>query len=596
MAGVTVPPPTRSRLVAVLLAVSCLLVAGTGWVGGQAWQARTHLQAAGELARQLQREVEAGEIQRARQTLAALQQETGAARASTSGPGWRVGRRAGAAGQNLAALTTVAAALDELAHEGMPPLIEAAAVLRPRALAPTGGRIELAPLVRANPAVAAAAQATDRARARVAAIDRRWLVPQLRSALDELDRMLAQGARDLATVARAAALLPSMLGADGPRTYLLLFQNPAEVRATGGMPGAFAVVRADRGALRLVRQGSAAADLGAFEEPVLPLDPAVRALYTDRPGRYPANVNLTPHFPTAAKLAREMYRVRFGEKVDGVLATDPVALSYLLRATGPVAMPSGPPLTAGNAVRMLLSEAYARFPDKAEQHRYLAAAAAASFETMITAWGDPRAAVAGLARAAGERRILVWSAHPREQRLIEETVLAGALPAEDGLRPTVGVFLNDAGGAKLSYYLTQQAELRAGDCRSDGRRELLLRVRLGSTAPASGLPPSVLGLARAGDPYTVRTNVSIFSPAGGALVDVRTDGAAAPVGSGMERGRAVGIVPIEIPPGGHRTIEAVLLTADLPRQEPVHTDLWVTPTATDWTTTAETGITCADRS
>ncbi|WP_420898141.1 DUF4012 domain-containing protein [Cryobacterium suzukii] len=37
---------------------------------------------------------------------------------------------------------------------------------------------------------------------------------------------------------RAATLLPAMLGATEPRNYILLFQNPAELRSTGGIPGA----------------------------------------------------------------------------------------------------------------------------------------------------------------------------------------------------------------------------------------------------------------------------------------------------------------------------------------------------------------------
>ncbi|TFB67457.1 DUF4012 domain-containing protein [Cryobacterium sp. Hz9] len=41
---------------------------------------------------------------------------------------------------------------------------------------------------------------------------------------------------------RAVQLLPAMLGADGQRSYLLLFQNNPEVRATGGLPGAFAEI------------------------------------------------------------------------------------------------------------------------------------------------------------------------------------------------------------------------------------------------------------------------------------------------------------------------------------------------------------------
>ena len=110
---------------------------------------------------------------------------------------------------------------------------------------------------------------------------------------------------------------------------------------------------------------------------MLPLSDADRALYTDKMAMFAADVNLTPDFPTAAALAREMYRQRSGRTVDGVLATDPVALSYLLGAVGPVKVPGGKDLTSRNAVLVLLSETYMRNTVPENQDRYFAAAARA---------------------------------------------------------------------------------------------------------------------------------------------------------------------------------------------------------------------------
>ena len=584
----------RLRLLTAVLLVACLLVVGAGAVVGPAWQVRDHLLAAARLSHQLHLHLERGELAAARETLTALRRQTRAARDATTGPGWWLGSRLPGLGRNLTAAGEVAVAIDELARDGLPPMVEFADELSPGALAPRAGRVELAPLRRAAGPMAAVDRAVRRARDRVAAIPADSLLPPLRSAVVELRRQLDQAARDTGTAARAARLLPPMLGAAGPRTYLVLFQNPAEIRATGGMPGAFAVVRADRGAVRIIEQGTASADLRSYPRPVLPLPPELRDLYTDRLGRYPADVNLTPHFPTAAELAREMYRRQSGRTVDGVLATDPVALSYLLRATGPVPVAGGgrPPggrplpgsaaLSAGNAVRVLLSDVYAGDAPAAVQDEYFAAAATATFDALVAGGADPGTALAQLARAAGERRVLLWSAHPAEQRLLAGTVLAGTLPAADGQRPTVGVFLNDGSGAKLGYYLTQAAELRAGQCRTDGRRELRLRVTLGSTAPASGLSGSVLGLGLAGDPYTIRTNLSIVAPAGGALVGVRRDGEPVPVGTGVERERAVGILTVDLPPGARVTVEATLLTGRLALDRPVSPGLRVTPTVTPW--------------
>ena len=141
-------------------------------------------------------------------------------------------------------------------------------------------------------------------------------------------------------------------------------------------------------------------------------------------------------------------------------------------------------------------------------------------------------------------------------------MLEGSLPERDeGGQTTVGVFLNDGSGAKLGYYLTHSARLETADCRPDGRRVLRLQLDLGSTAPPSGLPADVLGLGLAGDPYTVRTNVMVFSPAGGAIMDMTLDGAPVPFAQGTERRRFVGVRTVDLRPGQTRTVTATLLTA-----------------------------------
>ena len=43
--------------------------------------------------------------------------------------------------------------------------------------------------------------------------------------------------------------LPSFLGADGPRRYVFGASNPAELRGTGGLIGAYAILTIDHGRL-----------------------------------------------------------------------------------------------------------------------------------------------------------------------------------------------------------------------------------------------------------------------------------------------------------------------------------------------------------
>ena len=184
----------------------------------------------------------------------------------------------------------------------------------------------------------------------MAAIDRSAVVQPVGDAVLTLWRKLDQAADVTEPGARVARLLPPMLGADGPRTYLVAFQNPAEPRATGGIFGSFAVVRADQGKISIIDQGAASRTLGPFDPPVAELTGERPDLYGPELAQYPQDVNFTPDFPTAARLFAEMYRLRTGTTVDGVLAIDPVALSYMLEGAPPIDVGDGVSITADNLV------------------------------------------------------------------------------------------------------------------------------------------------------------------------------------------------------------------------------------------------------
>lgn len=583
----------RWRIVLAVVLVACLPLAGAAWMEGRGSAAGAHLARAGALFRQLHGELTAGQEPGARATLAALRRETAAAVAQTRDPGWRIGSHVALIGDDLTAVATVATVLDDLANRGLPPLVAAAGLVTPAALTPRHGRIDLAALARAAPGLRAADDSVQQALRRVEAIPTAGLRQRIRSGVVELRDGLRSAATTTDAAARAARLLPAMLGAKDTRTYLVLFQNLAEPRATGGIPGAFVVVSARHGTVRIVDQGSAVG-LRPFARPVLPVGRAMRSLYSDRLTTLPADVNFTPHFPMAATLIREMYRLRTGHTVDGVVATDPVALSYLLRALGPIRNPGGGTLTKANAVSELLSEVYARAYSNAEQDRYFARVARTVFDRLTHSPGDPRVLLSQLSRAAGERRILAWSAHADEQPLIAGTVLEGALPVTDGAHPTIGVFLNDGGGSKLGYYLRRAVEVSPGPCRPGARRELSVGVTLGSAAPRSGLSRSVLGLGLGGHPYTIRTNVLVFSPAGGAVRQARLDGRPVGLATGTERRRAVGVVTVDLRPGQSRVLEVTVWTAPGAGASggTLTPDLWLTPGTRPWARSIHSAAPC----
>ena len=102
-------------------------------------------------------------------------------------------------------------------------------------------------------------------------------------------------------------MLPDMLGADGPRNYFMVFQNNAEIRATGGIGGAWALLHVDDGRLELRQQGSTT-DFPPRRSSVTDLTDAEMSLIGPKMGTYFQNAGSIPDFPRAAEIFRAWWQ------------------------------------------------------------------------------------------------------------------------------------------------------------------------------------------------------------------------------------------------------------------------------------------------
>ena len=142
------------------------------------------------------------------------------------------------------------------------------------------------------------------------------------------------------------------------------------------------------------------------------------------------NVTGTPDFPRSAELATEMWARKNKERVDGVAAIDPSALSTLLRATGPVRLASGQRLDSnqrrqGAAQRRRTST----FPTNEQQDAFFGRAASAIFDHFIDGDVQTLTAMDLLAETTDQGRFMFWSNHRNEQSVLAGTRLSGELEA-----------------------------------------------------------------------------------------------------------------------------------------------------------------------
>lgn len=166
------------------------------------------------------------------------------------------------------------------------------------------------------------------------------------------------------TASALLAVMPQMLGANGPQTYFVAFQSPVEIRGTGGFLGNYGVVTVADGELEQ-KDVKSNSNLQRFPWPVVDLGPDFLQLY----GQDPAlcqSMNMSPNFHCAGVQWATALQKQFGPQMAGVMGVDITALQYLIEATGPVTAPNGKVLTADNVVQYLGNDIYFKFADDNE--------------------------------------------------------------------------------------------------------------------------------------------------------------------------------------------------------------------------------------
>lgn len=478
--------------------------------------------------------------------LAGAAADTASARVRTSDPLWHLAERLPWVGDDLAAVRVLTVAGDTTVSKVGVPLSALAAAIDPAALRRPDGSLDLSGLAAGRRELTAAESAALSTQQSLRSLDRASLTRPVRSAVDEVSSLADRLVPVTQALARTARLAPALLGSDGPRRYLLAFQNPAEARGTGGIVGFYAVVEADAGRVRLTATG-ANDDLAVLDAPPADLGAEYQNLYGSL-SRDSDNANLSPHFPYAAQNLLGLWAKQTGERLDGVVAVDPVALSALLRVLGPVELGDGETVTASNVVPLTLSEVYRRFDEQAERRVFLASLVSSLFERFSGPGADPVDLVKALREPVAEHRVLVYSAHEQEQEDLARTELAGALPPADG--SVRAVVVDNAGANKLDFYLGRTVRYEIG-CTSAGRTRTTLSVQLHNGAPPMGLPRYVTSHAPslASSPSTNRLIVSVFVPAPTGLVGVTLDGATAGGTTGTQLGYDVFSTTVDVPAG-----------------------------------------------
>ena len=344
------------------------------------------------------------------------------------------------------------------------------------------------------------------------------LTSPVRDAVVEARGELAGRAELVGSAADVAELVPGLL-ADG-RRYLLVIQNPGEARGTGGFMGYFGTLEADGSRLQLT--GSDGPPRPRRCRRCTP-PPTTSSGWARFDGLIDLRqANFTPDVPTAAGVITQMTDELGWGHYDGIFFVDPIWMSYMLEATGPVTAPGWNGEITADDVVDVIGRQIPSLPDPARGQR------APGQDRAGGVGRDPDArhvAVGRRHRALAEREGAAPAdlvADPAEEALLDRL---GASGRDDLGRNPLYVVWSGVGASKMAIFADRSVATdvtladrrqrhRHHDAHADEHGRSTMPSSLSAVRQRHGLPGGDVRRARERLPAESVTDVPFYEASG----------------------------------------------------------------------------------
>jgi hypothetical protein len=246
--------------------------------------------------------------------------------------------------------------------------------------------------------------------------------------------------------------------------------------------------------------------------------------YETTPGSFAIN----PDFPRAAQRYKEMYAIKTGVQVNGVVAVNTVFLQSLIGLTGPVDTSWGLQLTGDNAAKVIMSDAYALYDTKT-QDVFFGAVASECFDHIFSNLGNANVVdlVETMANAFEKNDFMAWSENENYEGAIKALGAAAELSTDEA-KPVLGVYTTDYTWSKIDWYLDVNTTIGEGVKNADGSTTYQVTTVMTNKMTQDEmytLDEYVTGynqLKR--DRSDIVTMLLLFAPAGGSIDNVTASG------------------------------------------------------------------------
>lgn len=325
---------------------------------------------------------------------------------------------------------------------------------------------------------------------------------------------------------------PYLLGTEGERTYLLLFQNDKELRPTGGFMTAYSIMKVNKGKLANVTSNDIY-NLDTKYKPAVPApDPIVKLIkgpYIQSKNLRLRDMNFDPDFKVSMDLFYGEAQDILGTEIDGIIAVDTHVLEKILNVIGEIGVPGFgnystkiiPECNCSQVIYELESFADVEGPiiwDPVTGEIILRPPNSDNRKAIVgplmnsilsNAMGQPKEKIPLLFEAIfeslTEKHVLFYMLDEESQKAVEDFNIAGRI--KDYAGDYLHINDSNLGGRKSNLYVTQEVEqdIKIG---RDGSIEKTVTITYKNPEKHDGWLNSVL-------PNWVR----VYVPKGAELVD-----------------------------------------------------------------------------
>jgi hypothetical protein len=283
-------------------------------------------------------------------------------------------------------------------------------------------------------AVSAAASVASARQALAAVPD--GLIGQVESVRDAMETRIEKYGPLLDEYVQVSARLPAILGWDGPRRYLVLTQDPAELRPSGGLIGSYGIIAFDKGRI-VERRFLNVSPLDEKNDYPFIRPPQELADYLLGPTQswQLADAGWSPDFPTSAQDALRIYTNESADaRIDGVFAITTHTIDELLKITGPISVPEyDVTIASGETTLKVLQLTRAPRKPGEDAKAFLSVFADRLFGVLLALpprrWGD----VIGASGTIGQEHLLLaWFRDATDQAFAADGGFGGAIRHDNG--------------------------------------------------------------------------------------------------------------------------------------------------------------------